>query len=98
MKAGSSLSWMWMLSRGDRGKTGTGCWAVLSKVSVLLILYIESLDVQLWMPLQQTALGNSLSGGCRAEPPRELTTSRRCNRPASLIHRPSPFWSRKTLR
>jgi hypothetical protein len=45
MKAGSSLNWMWMLSRGECHETGTGCWAVLSKVSGLLILYIESLDV-----------------------------------------------------
>jgi hypothetical protein len=33
MKVGSSLSWMWMLSRGDRENTGTGCWAVISRVS-----------------------------------------------------------------
>jgi hypothetical protein len=45
MRVGSSLSWMWMLSRGERQETGTGCWAVVSKAAGLLILYIESLDV-----------------------------------------------------
>lgn len=89
MKVGSSLNWMWMLSRGKRGQAGQGCRVVLSRLSGLLILYIESLDVYsdarncneivpLSQPASQTGIGPSLHVS--------KLPSRRCthNRPLSL--------------